>query len=352
MAQDSGRARLVIESFPGMPEAWRPRPMNNWIVVSLLAILIVASGHSVAAQQPEKVRRIGYLSPAAQPSAQDEVIKQGLHELGWMEGQNIRIEYRWAGGKGDRLPALAEELVRLNVDLIIAWTTPAIRAAKNATRTIPIVMAVAADPVAAGFVASLARPGGNITGVSSMAPDFEGKRLELLRELVPRLSRVAFLAYGGDPIHRLFVKEAQDAGPRLGIQVQPLVVKGPEEFDNAFSAMTRERAGALVVQSLFMIALGHGPTIADLAVKHRLPTLSDGTQFTEVGGLISYGADRLALTRLVAPYVDKILKGAKPAEVPVVQPRTFQLGINLQTAKRLGLPIPQSVLFRADKVIN
>ncbi len=352
MAQDSGRARLVVESFPGTPEAWVSGSMNNWIVVSLVAILIVASGHSIAAQQPEKARRIGSLSLAAQPSALDEVVRQGLHELGWIEGQNIRIEYRWAGGKGDRLPALAEELVRLNVDLIIAWTTPAVQAAKNATRTIPIVMAAAADPVSTGLVAGLARPGGNITGVSSMAPGLAGKRLELLKELVPRLSRVAFLAHGGDPAHRLFVKEAQDAGPRLGIQVQPVVVKGPEEFDNAFSAMTRERAGALVVQPLFMVALGHGPTIADLAVKHRLPTISDGTQFAEVGGLIFYGPDRVALTGLVAPYVDKILKGAKPAELPVAQPQTFQFVINLQTAKRLGLTIPHSVLLRADKVIN
>jgi putative ABC transport system substrate-binding protein len=327
--------------------------MKNWIVVSLLAMLMTsASGHPVGAQQPEKVRRIGSLSPAAQSSARDEVVKQGLRELGWIEGQNITIEYRWASDKLDRLPALAEELVRLKVDVIVAWTTPAARAAKNATRTIPIVMGLAADPIGTELVASLARPGGNITGVSLMAPDLAGKRLELLRELVPGLSRVAFLARGGDPASRPFVKEIQDAGQKVGVHVQPLVVKGPEDFEGAFSAMLKERAGALVVQPFFITVGGHGPKLADLAVRHHLPTISDGNQFAELGGLIYYGPDRLALERRVATYVDRILKGAKPAELPVEQPQTFQLVINLQTAKRLGVTIPQSLLSRADKVIN
>lgn len=325
--------------------------MNRRIVVALLAILIGASGHPIAAQQLEKVRRIGSLSPAAQPSAREETVKQGLRDLGWIEGQNVRIEYRRAAGL-DRLPALAEELVRLKVDLIVAWGTPAVQAAKNATRTIPIVMGPTADPVGTGLIASLARPGGNITGLSAMAPELAGKRLELLRELVPGLSRVAFLAHGSDPAHRLFLKEVQDAGQALGIQVQPLVVKGPEEFESAFSVMIRERSTALVVQPLFISPLGHGPKIADLAARHRLLTVSDGHQFAEVGGLIYYGPDRTVLDRRVATYVDRILKGAKPADLPVEQPQQFHLVINLQTAKRLGLAIPQSVLFRADKVIN
>jgi putative ABC transport system substrate-binding protein len=271
--------------------------MRNSFFGLLLSAMILALSLSAEAQQPKKVPRIGYLTLRSAPSDQDEAFKQGLRELGWVDSQNIAIEYRWAAGKVDRLPVLAEELVGLKVDLIVAWATPAVNAAKNATRTIPIVMGPTADPVGSGFVASLSRPGGNITGVSLMAPELAGKRLELLREVVPRLNRIAFLAHGGDPAHTLFVKEAQDAGKSLGVQIQPVVVNGPAEFDGAFLAMTRERAGALVVQPIFSISTEQIRRIVDLAVRNRLPTISDGSQFMEAGGL------RLDVLRSGAPSV-------------------------------------------------
>ena len=256
-----------------------------------------------------------------------------------------------AADKQDRLPALARELVGMNLDLIVAWATPAVHAVQNTTKTIPIVMGSVADPLATGFVASLAHPGGNITGASLMAPELAGKRIELLRELIPKLSRVAFLAQGTDPAGRVFVKEAQDAGRSLGIHIQPVVVNGPEEFESAFAAMIKERAGALVIQPLFLIG-GHGPKLADLAVRNRLPTASDKFQFADIGGLMYYGPDRFAVDRRVATYVDKILKGAKPADLPVEQPTKFEFVINLKTAKALNLTIPQTVLFRANRVIQ
>lgn len=238
------------------------------------------------------------------------------------------------------------------MDVIVAWSTPAALAAQNATRTIPIVMGTVADPIGTGLIANLARPGGNITGVSLMSPELAGKRLELLKELAPGLARVAFLANGGDPAHRLFVKETQDAAQKIGIHIQPLVVKGPDEFDGAFSAAIKEGSGALIVQPLFITIGGHARTLAELAIKHRLPTISDGNQFAELGGLIYYGPERLALDRRVAYYVDRILRGTQPADLPVEQPQTFALVLNLQTAKRLGIAIPQSLLLRADKVIK
>jgi putative tryptophan/tyrosine transport system substrate-binding protein len=326
--------------------------MKKAALLSILFVVVkLAAGMTAEAQQPKKIPRIGYLSLRSGPSGQDEAFKQGLRELGWVEGQNIAIEYRWAADQTDRLPSLAEDLVRLKVDVIVAWTGPVVQAAKNATSTIPIVM-WAADPVETGLVASLARPGGNVTGLSLILPDLAGKRLELLREVLPRLARVAFLAHAEDPSSRLFIKESQDAGQSLGLKIQPLVVKGPEEFEGAFAAMIRERAGALVVHPLFISGGGHGPRIAALAARNRLPTMSDGFQFAEAGGLMYYGPDRIALSRRDAVYVDKILKGAKPAELPVEQPMKFELVINLKTAKQIGLTIPQSVLYRADKVIK
>jgi putative ABC transport system substrate-binding protein len=238
------------------------------------------------------------------------------------------------------------------VDVIVTRATPAVQAAKSATSTIPIVMASVADAVGSGFVASLARPGGNITGLTNIMPELAGKRLELLREIVPKLSRVAFLAHGGDPAHRLFIKEAQDAGQTLRMQVNALVIGSPEEIEVAFSAMARERAGALVVQPLFIGNLGYGQRIADLATRNRLPTTSDSRGFADAGGLMSYGPDTLALWRRAPFYVDKILKGSKPADLPVEQPMKFQLVINLKTAKQIGLTIPPNVLARADKVIR
>jgi putative ABC transport system substrate-binding protein len=233
------------------------------------------------AQQPTKVHRIGYLTLGAKPAARDEAFVQGLRDLGWIDGQNIAIEYRWAANKVENLPALANELVVLKVDLIVALTTPPIQAAKNATKTIPIVMGPNADPVGMGFVASLARPGANITGMSSIMPELAGKRLELLKEVVPKLSRIAFLAYRPDPAHGLFVKQAQEAAQRFKIRFQPLVIAGIEEIEGALSAMTKERAGALIVQPLFISALGQGLRIAELAAVRgvSLPALGAVSPF-------------------------------------------------------------------------
>jgi ABC-type uncharacterized transport system substrate-binding protein len=321
--------------------------------IGVLLISAVLGGVAItAAQQPKKMPRIGFLGLASGPARAEEAFLQGLRDLGYVEGQTIIIEYRWASGKVDRLPALAEELVRLKVDLIAVRATPVVQAVKNATTTIPIVMLGAADPVGTGFVASLARPGGNITGMSSMMPELAGKRLELLREVLPKLSRVAFLAHGGDPAHKLFVEQAEEAARGFRIQFQPLVVSGPEEFEGAFSKMVGERAGALIVQPLFSNNLGQGRRIADLAAKNRLPAISDPQEFAEAGGLMSYGPDSLALWRRAATYVDKILKDATPGDLPVEQPTKFDLVTNLRTAKLIGLTIPPSVLIRTDKVIK
>jgi putative ABC transport system substrate-binding protein len=326
----------------------------GWSAVGVLVtftLVILTAPLAADAQQPAKMPLIGHLALRAGPAAEDEVFKQGLHALGWIEGQNLAIEYRWAAGEVDRLPALAEELVRLQMDCIVAWATPAVRAAKDATQTIPIVMTWVADLIGSGFVASLAQPGGNITGTSLMHSEVVGKRLELLRALLPRLSHVAFLAHGGDPVYRLFVQEAQDAAKRLGMQMQPVVIGSLEELESAFAVMHSERAEALMVQPLFMTVLGQGQKIADLAATHRLPTVSEGNQFAEDGGLLFYGPDRLAQLRRSVLFVDKILKGAKPGDLPVEQPMKFTLIINLRTAKPLGLTIPPTLLFQADEVI-
>jgi putative ABC transport system substrate-binding protein len=303
------------------------------------------------AQQPKKVPRIGYLTIRSGPSEPEEALRQGLRDLGYVEGQNIIIEYRFAGGT-DRLPEMAAELVRLKVDVFVAASTPAVQAAKNATKTIPIVMAAAADPVGTGFVASLARPGGNITGLSLMLPDLAGKRLELLREVLPGVAHVAFLAHGGDTAYRRFLEETQVAAQKLGVQIQPVVIKGPNEFEGAFSAMVRERAGALIVQPFFVIVPEQRRRVVDLAARNRLPAISDLREFADAGALMSYGPHVLDQIRRAAAYVDKILKGAKPADLPVEQPTRFELVINMKTAKALGLTIPQSILIRADHVIQ
>ena len=328
--------------------------MNRRAFVAALGAL-GAIPFTVQAEQAAKVYRIGSLAPAARASifsGRIETVKQGLRDLGWIEGRNLHIEYRWAEGRVDRLPTLAEELVRLNVDLIIAWTSPAALAVRNATRTIPVVMASVADPIASGLINTLARPGGNMTGVSLMAPELAGKHLELLRSVVSGLSRVAFLSQGGDdPASAEFVKEMLDAGRKSGIDVQPLLIKGVAEFDAAFTKMLEQRVGAVAIQPFFVTA-GHGRRIADLAVRHHLATISDGYQFAEAGGLIYYGPDRVALDRLVPAYVDRILKGAKPADLPVEQPTKFELLFNLKTAKALGLTNPPSLLARADQIIE
>ena len=317
-----------------------------------LCVILFALCFTAHGQQPKKTPRIGYLTLRPGPFDHDKIFKQELHNLGWIEGQNLAIEYRWAAGKVDGLPVLAKELVDLKVDLIVASATPSVQATKNATSTIPVVMLGAADPVGVGLVASLSRPGGNITGVSLQSPELAGKRLELLREIVPKLVRVAFLAYRPDPAHRLFVKEAEEAARALKMQIQLLVVENPGEIEGAFSKMIQERASALVIQPLFIGGLQQSMKILDLAGKRRLPTVSDGTEFADQGGLIYYGASRRELARRAASLVDKILKGAKPADLPVEQPTKFELVINLKTAKQIGLTIPQRVLGRADRVIK
>jgi putative ABC transport system substrate-binding protein len=325
---------------------------NIFRFISVVMTLVGCVAIGEAQQAAKSVPRIGYLSLAAKPSVRDEAFVQGLRDLGWVDGQNITIEYRWAAGKVDGLPALADELVGLKVDIIVAPATPAVQAAKNATKTIPIVMIAVADAVASGFVASLAQPGGNITGSTNILPELASKRLGLLREILPKLSRMAFLAYGPDPAHRLFVKQAQDAAQSFKIRFQPLVLAGVEEIEGAFSAMKKERAGSLIVQPLFISVLGQGPRIAELAAKNRIPTISDGFQFAEAGGLMFYGPDPIAVYRHTATYVDKILKGRKPADLPVEQPMKFEMVINLKTAKQIGVTIPPNVLVRADKVIK
>ena len=322
--------------------------MSVRIFIWLLATVFLATASAAQAQQAKKRPRIGVLSSRLGPlPTREGAFQESLRKLGYVEGQSIIIEYRYAEERLDRLPELVAELVHSKVDVILAVSTPAIGAAKNATKTIPIIMAGVSDPVGTGFVASLARPGGNITGLSLQSPELSGKRLELLKEVIPKLSRVAFLVHRQDPGHRLFVKEAQDAGQSLGMQIQPLAVAGFEEIEGVFPAMVRERIGGLVVQPIFIGT--HGLRIAELAARNRLPTISDPREFADAGGLMSYGPSRSALWQRAATYVDKILKGTKPADLPVEQPTKFEFVINLKTAKQIGLTISQSVLFRADK---
>jgi putative ABC transport system substrate-binding protein len=308
------------------------------------------------AQQAAKVPRIGWLANnlAATPHTH-EAFRQGLRDLGYVEGRNLVIEYRDAEGKLERLPALAAELVALKVDVIFAGggTLPAL-AAKQATRTLPIVFADAADPVTSGLVTSLARPGGNVTGLFSLFAELVSKRLELLKQAVPGVSRVAVLWQPGGLPERTekdMLKGAEVAARALGVRVQFVEARGPAEFDGAFSEMTRARAGALTVLGTPMFITGRR-RLVDLAAKNRLPTVFSGRDWVDAGGLMAYGPNVPDLFRRAATYVDKILKGAKPGDLPVEQPTKFELVINLKTAKALGLTIPQALLIRADEVIQ
>jgi len=319
------------------------------VLISGLCALLFVLSFPAQAQQTKKVPRIAFLSASRQPW--DEALHQGLRELGYIEGQNIIIEYRYAGGKFERLPDLAAELVRLNVDAIVAGETEAIRAAKQSTSTIPIIMAVTADPVGSGFVASLARPGGNITGLTSLSPDLSGKRLELLKETVTRLARVAVLWNSGNPDNAAQLKETESAAKVLGVQLQSVGVRDSNDFDEAFSTITKGRPGALYALGDSLIATNR-KRIVDFAVKKRLASMFSTRQAVEAGGLMAYGTNFLDLFRRAAVYVDKILKGAKPADLPVEQPTKFELVINLKTAKQIGVTFSQSMLYRADKVIK
>jgi putative ABC transport system substrate-binding protein len=314
-------------------------------------------GPGTAGVQPAaKVARIGYLSVnlAASPPQQHEAFRQGLRDLGYVEGRNVVIEYRDAEGKPERLPALAAELVALKVDVIVAGSTPNALAAKQATRTLPIVFIGSGDPVTDGLVTSLARPGGNVTGLSSLTPERLGKCLELLTQAVPGVSRVAVLWQPGaigERTEKDTLKGAEVAARALGVRLQFVEARGPADIDRAFSDMTRARAGALTVWTTAMFVTERRGLVA-LAAKNRLPAVYTLREFVDAGGLMSYGHSQADLNRRAATYVDKILKGAKPADLPVEQPTKFDLVINLKTAKALGLTIPPALLARADHVVE
>jgi len=318
-----------------------------------LGAMLSALSFSVEAQQTGKIPRIGYLSSlsASSDSSRHDAFRQGLKELGYVEEKNVAIEYEFAQGKLDRLPDLAGELVRLKVDVIVVGGSTATRAAKNATKLIPIVMINVTDPVVLGFVVSLARPGGNITGLSNLAPELGGKRLELLKEIVPQLSRVAVLGDPNSPAYGPQLNELKLAARALGLRLQPVEVRGPGDLENAFSAMIKAHAGAFMGLQQPTIDILR-KRIMDLAGKNRLPAMYPNRENVEAGGLISYAADISTMFRRAATYVDKILRGTKPADLPVEQPMKFELVINLKAAKQIGLTIPQWTLMKADRVIR
>jgi putative tryptophan/tyrosine transport system substrate-binding protein len=311
----------------------------------LLAGMAIACPLPLAAQQP-KVPRIGVLIPS-NPEPFWSEFRAGLREHGYIEGQNIQFEFRSADGEPTRLRELALELVRLKVDIIVASQTPAVTAARQATTEIPVVMAPAGDPVGTGLISSLARPGGNITGLSSTTAELGAKILELIRDVLPSTRRVAVLANAADPFSRPFIELIEDGGRTLGFAIQTIRVRGVEEFDAAFAAMDKERADAVIVQP----SLPRKPAL-DLALKHRLPAVGPAPLLPREGGLMSYSGNQNDTYRRAAFYIDRILKGAKPADLPVEQPTKYELVINLKTAKALGIAVPHTVLARADEVIE
>jgi putative tryptophan/tyrosine transport system substrate-binding protein len=323
------------------------------VALRLVGAMLLALCSFAQAQQPPKTPRIGYLTGSSVSAITDrtEAFRQGLRDLGYFDGKNMVIEWQSAEGKVDRLPALAAELVRLNIDIIVTTGASPTRAAKEATKTIPIVMAQDIDPVGSGFVASLARPGGNITGLSSLSVDISGKRLELLKEIIPKLSRVAILGTSTIPGYGQSLKEIELAAEAIGVRLQYLDVRAAKDIEVALRAAGKDRADAvLVLQSLVLNS--QRKKIVDLAVKSRLPAIYYAPEWVEDGGLMSYGVSFTDLNRRAAIYVDKILKGAKPADLPVEQPTKFEFIINLKAAKQIGLTIPPNVLVRADRVIK
>ena len=313
---------------------------------------LLAAPVAAEAQPAGRIPQIGFLhfgSPG--PSVELDAFRQGLRELGYIESQSIAIAVRFAGGRVERLPELAAELVRLKPDIIVTPSTPPSLSAKQATSTIPIVFAAIADPVGAGLITNFARPGGNITGVASSSAELGGKRLELLKEVAAKASRVAVLFNPADRANVLVLKQLQEAAPALALTLQPREVREPGEFEGAFAAMTRERAHALF-GAAGVLTLEHRNRVVDLAAKHRIPTMWGHRQFVEVGGLMSYAVNFYDQVRRAATYVDKILKGAKPGDLPVEQPTKFELVINIKAAKDIRLTIPPSLLARADQVIE
>jgi putative ABC transport system substrate-binding protein len=328
--------------------------MNNRELGSFaFCALLLALCTSAQAQEPAKVPRIGVLLALSHSAISDRIqaFREGLRNLGYVEGKNIVIEYRYADGKFERLPDLATELAGLEVNVIVTGGPTATRPAKKATATIPIVMAQDTDPVGNGFVASLARPGGNITGLSNYHPDLSGKQLELLKEVVPKLARVAVLGNSKEPGNSQALKETKLAGAALKLKLQFLDVQELQDIETAFHAATRERAGALLVLSS-PIATSQRTQVAQLAIKNRVPIMYQVSESVEAGGLMTYGVSTADLWRRSATYVHKILKGAKPADLPVEQPIKFEFIINLKAAKQIGLVIPPNVLARADKVLK
>lgn len=323
------------------------------IPFSILLISAILGTGAVAEAQQKKVPRIGALLSGSSSTAGHYVdaFRQGLRDLGYVEGQTITVEYLWAEGRSDRFADFAADLVRAKVDLILVWGTTAVIAAKQATSAIPIVFVAVGDPVGSGVVISLARPGGNVTGLATLGTEIAGKRLELLREIVPRIGRVAVLRNLINPVSASMLKETQIAAQALGVQLQVVEVKDPGEFESAFSAMTKGRADALIVLG-DPVFLSYRTRLGDLAAKHRVPAIYWDSQFVEARGLISYGVSITDLFRRAATYVNKILKGTKPTDLPVEQPTKFEFVINLKAAKQIGLTIPPNVLARADRVIK
>jgi putative ABC transport system substrate-binding protein len=323
------------------------------LLLAAAACPALAWAGAARAQAPAKVRRIGLLSTFSLSDAAPwhHAFRQGLRDLGWVEGKNISIEYRYVDGRSDRLPDLAADLVRLKVDVIVASAPEDALAAQKATRAVPIVIVVSGDPVALGLVESLARPGGNVTGLSTMTFELAGKRLELLKQIVPKLSRVAVLWNPQGAVPMLQWKETQHAARQLGVQLHSLEVRTLNDLDKAFEGAIRARVGALFVMPDPLI-IANLKRIADLAAKSRLPSIFHISEFADAGGLVAYGLDRADLFRRAATFVDKILKGAKPGDLPVEQPTKLELFINLKTARAIGLTIPQNLLYRADKVIE
>jgi putative ABC transport system substrate-binding protein len=328
--------------------------MKRKITVLTLSAMLLVLCMAAEAQQVTNIPRIGYLNAVSPSAVSDrvEALRQGLRELGYVEGKNIIIESRYAEGKLDRLPALANELVRLKVDVIVTSGPLPTRVTKEATTTIPIVMAQDSDPVGNGFVASLARPGGNITGLSAQRPELSGKQLELLRETVPKLSRVAVFGTSTQPGNAQSLKETQLVAGAFGVKLQYLDILVPKDIESAFRAAGKGQTDAVLVMVPSSIASSHRKQIVELAVKSRLPATYPQSQYVEVGGLMSYGVSIVDLNRRAATYVDKILKGRKPADLPVEQPVKFEFIINLKAAKQIGLTIPPNVLVRADRVIK
>ncbi|MGZ8530920.1 MAG: ABC transporter substrate-binding protein [Candidatus Binatia bacterium] len=332
----------------------RRKTMRRKVVFSLLITVLLTAAPLAEAQQPAKMFRIGVLtgSSLSSQSARNEAFRQGLRELGYVEGKDILIEWRSYEGNRERQSKLVDELVRFKVDVLVAVGSGDIQIAKEATSTIPIVMMVGGDPVASGFIASLARPGGNITGLATLRPELSGKRLELLKEIVPKLSRVAFVASPGNRDYANEKKEVELAAAAFGIKLRVLDVKTPNDVETAFQTASKEKADAVLFRVAGPLEAAQRPQITAFAVKYRLPTMHASAQHVEAGGLMSYGVSTIDLARRAATYVDKILKGRKPADLPVEQPMKFEFIVNLKAAKQIGLTIPPNVLVRADRVIR